>query len=89
MGEEQAGFRSVYSTGDHFFAMDIYFLYLSNNKKLYCAFVDYRKAFDSINRVYIWQKLLANNIGGKFLQVIYSLYKYAISKIKMHDKTLS
>ena len=45
LGEEQAGYRSGYSTSDHIFAMDVLVnLYLYSGKKLYCAFVDYRKA---------------------------------------------
>ena len=86
LGEEQAGFRSGYSTSDHFFAMDVLDnLYLYSGKNLYCAFVDNKKTFDSIDRVFMWQKLMSNNIGDKFLQVIYNIYKDAKSKIKTHD----
>ena len=47
--EEQAGFRSGYSTVDHIFTL--YALvqkYLMKNSKLYVAFVDFIKAFDSV-----------------------------------------
>ena len=33
-------------------------------KKLFCAFVDFQKAFDMISRAYMWQKLLQINITG-------------------------
>lgn len=60
--EEQAGFRKNYSTTDHIFNLKCLIdLYLFRGKKLYCAFIDYKKAFDSVNRTYLWQKLLANN----------------------------
>ena len=46
-------------------------LYLFNRRtKLYCAFVDYNKAFDSVNRVLLWQKLLRSGIDGKILIVL-------------------
>ena len=32
---------------------------------MYCAFVDFEKAFDNIWRVALWYKLLLNNINGK------------------------
>ena len=56
IGEEQAGFRSGYSTQDHIFTLhaiiDIYLnrFQKNRNKKLYCAFVDYSKAFDLVVR---------------------------------------
>ena len=81
--EEQAGFRAGYSTVDHIFALDVIIrLYLHKGKKLYCAFIDYRKAFDSIDRVLLWQKLLSQNIGGKFMNIVYNMYEGAKSKIR-------
>jgi exonuclease III len=44
--EEQAGFRKGYSTSDHIFTLNfIIGLYLNKGKRLYGAFVDYRKVF--------------------------------------------
>ena len=49
--EEQAGFRKKYGTTDHIFNLKcIIDLYLFRGKKLFCAFIDYKKAFDSVNR---------------------------------------
>jgi hypothetical protein len=31
-------------------------------KTLYCAFIDYRKACDSVDRILLWQKLLRTSI---------------------------
>lgn len=46
--EEQAGFRKGYSTLDHIFNLNCLIdLYLHRGRKLYCVFVNYRKAFDS------------------------------------------
>ena len=39
-------------------------LYLFKKKILYCCFVDYSKAFDTVNRAALWSKLLAKGIGG-------------------------
>ena len=51
LGEDQAGFRKGYSTTDHIFTLNsLVQLYLKNNKRLYCAFIDYAKAFDTIDR---------------------------------------
>ena len=54
--EEHAGFRKGYSTMDHIFNIKcLVDLYLHRNKHLFCAFIDYRKAFDPVNRLALWQ----------------------------------
>ena len=88
LGEEQAGFRGGYSTLDHIFSLHcIIDLFLSQKKRLYCAFVDYRKAFDMIYRSSLWQKLLKLNIKGKVLNVIINAYNGAKSCIKLNRST--
>ena len=53
LGEEQAGFRHGYSAIDHIFVLHtIIDLYQSVHKKVYCAFIDYRKTFDYLDRSY-------------------------------------
>ena len=56
-----------------------------NNKQLYCAFVDYSKAFDFVNRSYLWQKVLESNINGKILNVIRNMYKDAKSHVSLKN----
>ena len=74
--ENHAGFRSEYSTNDHMFTLKcIIDLYLSSGRRLFCAFVDYRKTFDTVNRTASWKKLLSYNISGKIFQAITNLYK--------------
>ena len=71
LGNEQAGFRPKHSTLDHIFALHILSSsYIDKKKQLYCAFVDYSKAFDFIDRTYMWQKLLDSNINGKVFNII-------------------
>ena len=85
--EEQAGFRKGYSTMDHIFNLKcLVDLYLHRNKHLFCAFIDYRKAFDSVNRLALWQKLLQQNINGKMLKIIYSMYDSAKSCVRQNQQ---
>ena len=84
--EEQARFRKGYGTIDHIFNLKCLIdLYLFRRQKLYCAFIDYRKAFDSVNMVLLWQKLLRTGIDGKILNVIQNLYKSAKSCVRDGD----
>ena len=85
--EEQAGFRKGYSTMNHVFNLKyLVDLYMHLSKNLYCAFIDYRTAFDSVNRIAMWQKLLQQNINGKMFNVIYSMYNNAKSCVRQNGK---
>ena len=83
IGEEQAGFREGYSTLDHIFALhSLVEFYLTRRKRLYCAFIDYKKAFDLVDRSSLWSKLIACGINGNVLKVIYNMYENAKSCVK-------
>ena len=87
IGEEQAGFREGYSTQDHSFVLHtIIDLYKQCGKRLYVAFVDFKKAFDLIKRTALWQKMIAENINGNFIRVIFNLYEQAKSCVKKGGK---
>ena len=58
-GKHQAGFKKNYSTTDHMFTLlALVQKQVSLNRKLYVAFIDFEKAFDSINRKLLWPVLL-------------------------------
>ena len=61
-GECQAGFKK---TVDHIFTlMAMIQKKFALNRKLYVAFIDFEKAFDSISRKLLWYILLKNGIKG-------------------------
>merc|ERR1711867_192535 len=68
---------------DHVFVLnEIINLYLQKKKKLFGCFIDYEKAFDTIDRVALWGKLLENNINGNVFNVIFNMYNNAKSCVK-------
>ena len=80
IGDEQAGFRNGHSTLEHIFVLHTLIdLYLSKKERVYCAFIDYKKAFDLVDRTSLWSKLLNNNIDGNFFKVINHMYNQAKS----------
>jgi hypothetical protein len=42
----------------------------NKKKKLFCAFVDFEKAFGTVWRDALWYEMLLNNINGLMYQVI-------------------
>ena len=82
IGEEQAGFRHGYSTLDNIYILKtITDFYLSKKKRLFVAFVDFRKAYDNLNRSALWYKMIKNGIKGNFLRVIFNMYDNASSSV--------
>ena len=81
---EQAGFKSDFSTIDHVCVFkSLADMYLSKRQRLYCCFVDYKKAFDTINRTTLWSKMLSSGISGKILNVIKNMYIKAKSSVSL------
>ena len=53
----QAGFRKKHSTTDNVFILHILSEYYKVKKtKLYCTFIDFKKAFDSVRRAWAMVK---------------------------------
>lgn len=83
LSDYQFGFRQGKSTIDCIFVLNSIMkkIIAKENKKVYCAFVDFRKAFDVVYRDGIWYKLL--RYGGsskivKMLEVIYNSVKTCV-----------
>ena len=84
LSENQAGFRPNHSTIDHIFVLKcMNDLMRSRKKKLFCAFVDYEKAFDKVWHAGLWTKLIRLGIGGKFFNVIRNMYKGIVSCVSL------
>lgn len=71
----QAGFRKGFSTADNIFALYclIEILHM-RKKKIFCAFIDLKQAFDTVWRDGLWHKLLNYNITGKCFRLINNMY---------------
>ena len=86
VSEEQAGFRKGYSTIDNIFTLHgIIERYLGRKKKVYAAFIDYHKAFDSISRDALFSILKNKGINGKVLEILKSMYLSVRSCVRCPD----
>lgn len=73
--EEQAGFRSGASTTQQIFTLrNIIEQSIEFNAPLYMNFIDFQKAFDSVNREMLWKILEAYKIPDKYINIIKELY---------------
>ena len=86
-GECQAGFKKDYSTVDHMFTlMAMIQKRFALNRKLYVAFIDFEKAFDSISRKLLWPILLKNGIKGRLYKCVRSMYENVKARIRCGAK---
>jgi len=84
--DAQFGFRDNRSTVDCIFTLhSIIQNVLANNMKLYCAFIDYEKAFDTVIHDALWVKLVQSGLSCKMLTVIKSIYQNVKSCVKNTD----
>ena len=74
--EAQVCFREAMGTTNHTFSLHgLISHYLYNNKKLFCAFIIFSKAFDYIVRDNLWYKLIKFGIRGNILNIVMSMYQ--------------
>lgn len=79
----QAGFKVDYQTMDHRFTLRaIIEEAYHHSKKLYYYFVDFHKAFDSIPRVALFQRLRNIGISEILLKAIIRLYEIVIGRLR-------
>jgi hypothetical protein len=88
LSEFQFGFRKGRSTVDCIFTLSsiIKHVITNENKKLYCAFVDFRKAFDLVYRDGIWLKLIRYGCSSKMVQLLKKIYESVKSCVRLNNE---
>ena len=83
----QIGFMINSRTSDHIFLLQtiIEKVVKKNKKKLFCAFIDFKKAYDTVDREKLFQRLRTLGINGTFLKNIMALYEKPSYNIKLKE----
>ena len=85
--ENQFGFRKGYSTIDSIFVIHILFeLLRKKKKKMFCAFIDFAKAFDTVWRSGLWSKLIEYSVNGKMYDTIVNMYSNIKSRVSHNSE---
>ena len=86
LSDAQFGFRPGRSTIDASFILYSIIQKLHfENKRLYAAFIDLKKAFDSVYRNGLWYKLFHLGVNGKMLRIIRDMYSKVKSFVKVNN----
>ena len=79
--------RSNMGTVDNIFVLQRIISHMLNEgKRLYCAFIDFTKAFDYVVRDNLWMKLIKLGMRGNILNIIKSMYCAVKSRVKLGNK---
>lgn len=85
---EQAGFRAGYGTNDHLQVLkSLIEKCVEYNKPLVLIFVDYEKAFDSVDQHTMLKALSDCRIDYRYSAVIKHIYENATASVRLHDNT--
>lgn len=84
---EQAGFRKGFSTTVHLQTINqVIEKSTEYQKTLNIAFIDFRKAFDTIEHVMVWKALKNQNVPNKIIRILKNLYTNSSAKISLESK---
>jgi len=83
VSDAQFGFKKSSSTVDAIFVLNAVIQKILTEKgRLYCAFVDLKKAFDSVYLNGLWLKLFRMGVNAKMLRIIRDMYNKVKSCVK-------
>ena len=75
ISNNQFGFQKGKSIVDCIFILhSVISKVINSGERLYCVFIDYEKCFDKVDRSFLWQKLLSENVSCKLVKAIKSMY---------------
>ncbi len=87
--KNQIGFLPGFRTADHIYVLKtIITKYTKNKGKLYAAFIDFKKAYDLVNRDILLSNLQNYGIGGKMWASIKAIYSKVLYSIRTSHNTL-
>ena len=88
VSEAQFGFRKNRRTSDAIFILNTTIQARKRRRKhLYTCFVDFAKAFDTVNHKLLWGKLTSYGLSSTMLNILQSMYNQASSRVTLNSET--
>ena len=87
LSECQAGFRQKKSTVDQMFILKTMIdrSLFRKRGRFYCIFVNFSKAFDTVNRNYLFYSLIKSGMHWKMLQLIREVYSNVKATVRTDE----
>lgn len=88
--DEQNGFHKDRACIGHLYSLcTIIRSRLDEKKPTFACFIDFKKAFDLVNRDLLWCRLLEYEVNGKFYRSLQSLYSSSRACVLLYLQFLS
>ena len=79
----QFGFSKNCRTSDNVFIIDTLISYQKSKRKpLYITFIDFSKAFDFVNRTFLYYKMIKKGFGGRLVKIIESMFSNSSARVR-------
>ena len=79
----QFGFTQGCRTSDNVFIIDSMISYQKSiRKNLFITFIDFSKAFDFVNRSFLYYKMIKKGYGGRLVKTIQSMFSKSQAKVR-------
>lgn len=88
---EQTGFRPGYGTTDNIFCLSMLLERARDyphKHKLYIAFVDYKKAFDTVEHSAVWRALIRRGAPQDLVHLLQAIYRTSEAKIDVNGNNV-
>ncbi len=83
----QAGFRHGRCAADNIFILQhVLERAKAQNTKVFCAYVDFKKAYDSVDRGLLWQALQSMGVHGQYLDSLKSMYDSVTMRVRIDGR---
>lgn len=87
LSEAQAGFRPGRSTVDQLFTLrQIIERHLEKNQEIYCCYIDFEKAFDSVSQEGLWKAMKFFGYPAKYITLLQALYNKSKSAVRVNGE---
>lgn len=87
LSPNQAAYRHGYSTIDHLFPIQQIIEKCNEfQSDIAFGFIDYKKAFDSIEHPYLWIALKKDEVPSKYIRIIKKIYENSEACIKINNQ---
>ena len=83
----QFGFTQGCRTSDNVFIIDTLVSYQKSlRKNLFITFIDFSKAFDFVNRNFLYYKMIKKGYGGRLVKIIRSMFSKSKARVRWHGQ---